>query len=484
MPANFLLSVSHWFNFLARICFALVLILAPCRWRIVLLSRPTFPIYPDYTDFLLYASDIILIFMLVFWASSLLISPHKVKLGSASIWVPLTGLTLAGFVSTFGGEDDAFSRYQAVRLVSLFLFYLYIVNEINVSIRPERTLSQAKGRSKGGMFDVFAAWVLIPVGLQLILQSLISIPQSLLQHSLGLASLGELRLNAAVAGVSIVPLGELRFLRVYGLTDHPNILGGCLAFGLVLLFGWMMYGKNRIRWLALVAFLPGLLALIMTFSRSAWLGFLIGTSFMVGLEAFLMRWDSVKRGVFIAIPSLIVLIPFIAANIQLFQTRMTVGAEQIERFEQQSLGERPFLIRSGATIFMEHSTIGVGLGTSPLALKSRFAEFPTNYQPPHLTLLTAAMETGVFGAVFYLFLMIIPIILFLSHWRTYAEQPIMLSSFILLLALMVVGLFDYYPWLNNAGRIWQWLAWGLFSAANMNSSVSPFPNPLSNPLPS
>jgi O-antigen ligase len=441
MRATFGLSVSYWLGILARVSFAAVLFFTPFRWRIVLWSRPTFPVYPDYTDFLLYSADIALIFTIVFWGCSLLLSPRKLALGSALIWISLICLTLAGLVSSVGGEDSVLSRYQGVRLVLLFLFYLYIVNEITL---PE--------------------WVLVPVGLQILLQSVIAISQSLLQRSLGWLSLGELRLDPQVAGVSIVPSGGLRFLRAYGLADHPNILGGCLAFGLILLFAWMMYGSSKSRWFALIAFLPGLLALVLTFSRSAWLGFLTGASFMVGLEALLRRWNSVKYAALIASISLLIVIPLLNKNAELFRVRMDVTSAE-ERFEQQSLDERAFLIRSGATIFAEHSALGIGLGASPLALKSRFPGFPTNYQPPHYTLLVAAMETGVVGAAFYSFLIVAPVIDFLSHWRAYVERPVLLGAFALLLALMVIGLFDYYTWLNNAGRIWQWLAWGLWSTA-------------------
>ncbi len=431
-------SLTYWLNLLARVFFALGIILAPLRWRIVLWSRPTFPVYPDYTNFLIYASDIALIGTLGFWGLSLFLLPRKLHPGSASIWIPLIGLTLAGFVSTFGGIDPVLSWYQVIRLVLLFLFYLYIVNEI---IAP--------------------AWVLVPVGLQLILQSMVAIPQSVLQNSIGLSALGELRLDPNAAGTGIVSVGGLRSLRAYGLADHPNILGGCLAFGLVLLLACIVYGKSRSRWLALTAFLPGLLALVMTFSRSAWLGFFTGSLFIVGVDAFAHKWDSVKRAVMLGCLGLLLVGPFIIKNISLFSSRVN----GLDLSQDPAMQERAYLIGAGNTIFVEHSALGVGLGASPLAMKSRFPDLRTNFQPPHYTLLEVAMETGVFGATFYFLLMVLPVMLFLARWRTYAEQPIMVGAFALLLALMVVGFFDYYPWLNEAGRIWQWLAWAVWSGA-------------------
>ena len=51
----------------------------------------------------------------------------------------------------------------------------------------------------------------------------------------------------------------------------------------------------------------------------------------------------------------------------------------------------------------------------------------------------------------------------LSHAALIAIQSVGASG--LLLALTLVGLFDYYTWLLVPGRLWQWLAWGLWAVA-------------------
>ena len=75
------------------------------------------------------------------------------------------------------------------------------------------------------------------------------------------------------------------------------------------------------------------------------------------------------------------------------------------------------------------------------------------------------METGIFGGVFYLLLIAIPFILFISNWKLFLQKPAIIGAFALLLSIMVAGLFDYYTWSYAYGRAWQWLGWGLFSAA-------------------
>ena len=60
----------------ARLAFAALIILSPFRARIDLVDRPVPPLYGDYTDFLLFWSDIALVATLVFWAFSLIARPR------------------------------------------------------------------------------------------------------------------------------------------------------------------------------------------------------------------------------------------------------------------------------------------------------------------------------------------------------------------------------------------------------------------------
>lgn len=430
--------ISHYFVIAARLAFMLTIVLFPLRWRMELWQRPFFPVYSDYTDFLFFAADLTLLYMLVLWGCSLLILPRKLKAGSLLLSLCLAGLIIAGWASILVSVDAMLSGYHAARFVLLLLFYFFIVNEIHSPV-----------------------WVIVPGALQIIIQSMVAMGQSFAQSSLGLQSLGEHMLEPARSGVSVVIGDGFRFLRAYGLSDHPNILGGCIAFGLVLLLAAALYGKGRQPVLASSVFLVAFPALVMTFSRSAWLSLMVAGSFMVVCEASARRWDSVKRVVLLGVLSLLVAAPFLIKNNSVFQKRVNSGNVS----QDAPMIERTMLIDAGNILFVEHSAIGVGLGASPLAMKERFEEFPLDFQPPHYAILNAAMETGVFGGVFYLLLLIVPVIAFLARWRVYLHQPLILGSFALLIALTVVGLFDYYTWMYMPGRLWQWLGWGMFSAA-------------------
>ena len=438
MVSSFQDRLSRFFIVGARLFFALTIFAIPFRWRLVIWQRPFFPLYSDYTDYLLFASDLSMLYLLLFWACSLLINPRKLRVGPSLMWISLLGLTIAGWVSVFGSVDGILSRYHAVRFVPLLLFYLFIVNEIKS-----------------------AAWVIVPVGAQILFQALIAVLQVTTQRSLGLQDFGELSLNPADSGTSVIFGNGFRFLRGYGLSDHPNILGGCIAFGLVLLLAVILHGNKRARIVSSIVFLLCFPALALTFSRSAWLSFFVAGSFMIGSEAFARRWDSVQRVILLGMLSLLIVTPFIQKNNLLFQSR--VNSANVA--QDAPMKERAFLLEAGNTLFVEHSAIGIGLGAAPLAMKERFIEFPLNFQPPHYAILTVAMETGVLGGMFYLLALAIPFVTIVLRWEFFSRRPALMGAFALLLAMTVVGFFDYYTWSYSYGRIWQWLGWGLYSAA-------------------
>lgn len=430
-------SIARFFNIGAKIFFALTVIFIPFRWRIEIWIRPMPPLYSDYTNFQLFLTDITLIYLLGFWCASLLVHPRKLNSGNVVIFICLIGLTIAGIISVFSSVDSILSRYHVFRFILLLLLYLYIVNELQSPF-----------------------WVIAPIALQIIIQVPVAMGQSLGQSSIGLQSLGEIPLDPQILGTSIIPINGVRFLRAYGLSDHPNILGGSIAFSLIILFAIVLYGKNRQPLFFSALFLMAFPSLIMTFSRSAWLSFSIATSFMVVSEAFAKKWDSVKRAILLGMLSLFVILPIMFQQTAVFEKRINAG----DVLSDEPMLERAYLLARGNALFVEHSAIGIGLGATPLAFERRFDNFPLNYQPPHYVPLLVALETGVLGGIFYLILFIMPCVLFIFKRKTYIHNPYVMASLALLLAISIVSLFDYYTWYVT-GRLWQWLAWGIFSLA-------------------
>ena len=436
----------HILEMLAKRLFFAALVLLPMRWRMVLWSRPDPPVYGDYTDFLLFAPDLAMIGALAVWGITFLVQPRRIHFGKAHVRTPLLGLTLAGWFSLVNSWDPPLSFYHARRLSLLFLFFLFVVNEVNSP-----------------------AWVVVAAGLQVFLQSIVAIGQSLLQHDLGLQWIGEYELDPLWEGVSVLGGGGVRFLRAYGLSDHPNILGGCLAFGLLILLAAFLHQTKRgaWTWMILAVFVPGFAALLATFSRSGWLAFFAGCVVVVGAEAIKRNAQALKRAMILAAICAVAAVPLVQRNMTFFFGRFDVGpsaSAQTSR-DRGSILERAYLFDASNRLFVNNALTGVGLGVSPVALKEAYPVFPINYQPPHFTLLASALETGILGGAFYFLLSALPILVFIVGRSRYLRDPQVIACAALLLAVTVVGLFDYYTWLLVPGRLWQWTAWGLWSVS-------------------
>ncbi|MBI4786840.1 MAG: O-antigen ligase family protein [Chloroflexi bacterium] len=430
---------------MSHIAFSATVVLIPFRMRAVLQERPLDPIFRDYTDLVLFASEFFLILTLALWGVSLLAEPRPIKSGPPFISIPLGGVALFGMISVFSSVDQVVSLNHSIHLLLLGAFYLYIVNEV-------ATLDA----------------LVVPVAIQVGIQAIVGVAQVLGQHSLGLQSAHELNLDPAWSGVSIVWGDGIRSLRAYGLTDHPNILGGSFAFALLALAAW--YTGNETRWQLWLGsiYALGALGLLLTFSRAGWLAFGAGVVFCALVFFKTRQRAALVRLLTIVAGALIVLAPFIWQNAPYLGVRLNQNnAFDQVAIETRSLSERDRLVVAASQIFSEHALFGIGIGALPQAEKLRypdFGAFDAYYQPAHFVLLDVAAEIGIYGAVFYLVVTIAP---WLTMWRNRKRltfSPALVGISGALLAITLVGFFDYYTWLLAPGRLWQWLIWGLWAA--------------------
>jgi O-antigen ligase len=446
--------VEKIFNAVARVSFGLTLVVLPFRHRIELLNRETYPVYQDYTNFLLFASDITLGLMLLFWIPARLLGERKISYRPISLTGLLVALTALSALSTASSIDPELSAYHSLRIIMLIGFYIYIINEI-------KDLDQIIG----------------PLLIQLPIQGIVAITQVTRQGSVGLGWLGEHDLDPARAGISVVLDQGERILRAYGLADHPNILGGVLALGLLVLSGWIVArweetptidpGKLLV---SAGIFTIGFVALFMTYSRTAWLAWLGGSAIFLLL---LWKTGSRKRinvlfGLWFA--GALLTSPFILQNRSLLGSRLNLqNSLQSREVEERSFPERAALIQAGNRIFSQSPLLGVGLGAFPLALQQVEPEFPYPYQPPHIVLLEVAAETGILNALLFSIILIWPWFIGLTQRKSLLFSPAVLTAYALLFAITMIGLFDYYPWLLQPGRLWLWLSWGLWAVVYTQS---------------
>ncbi|MGH2468068.1 MAG: O-antigen ligase family protein, partial [Candidatus Limnocylindrales bacterium] len=482
----------------ARFAFAATVVLSPFRARIELLARPSPPVYGDFTDVLLFWSDAALLLTLGLWLVSFIGRPQRVRLGPRFLAWSAAGLLAVAWLGVPASIDPGLSAYQAGRLLILALLGLYVLNEIE---RP--------------------ADLLLPVGAMVAVQALVGLGQVLAQGSLGLGALGELRLSPSLP-VSVVTAADgIRTLRAYGLTDHPNILGGLLVLGLLLVAGafvaasadgrrtqggrvsvrrvqvggarvggarvggsrvgrarapwnrvpWARVRWARVRWAGLALFGLGAAALLVTFSRSAWLALAVGFVVLAGMLAPIVG-RAARRSVWRPLAAVLlcgamVSAPFAVAFLpDLLARTDTQGPIATEA---RSLDERGAVAAATVAVAREHPVLGVGLGTLPLAIQAAQPHFPYDLQPASVVLLDAAAETGLLGGLLELALIVGPWVALVRLRRAWTPELAVASA--ALAAVTVVGFFDYYTWTYQAGRIWAWLVLGLWAAAYAAASA-------------
>jgi len=377
--------------------------------------------------------------------------------GKPGIGLPLMGLT----VLVLAGLDRALTWRTAVQVVGLGLFwltYLFMLTE-----RPRLT---------------------IPLALVVLVQGTVAMGQFLCQRDLGLAFLGEMALDPAVSGISVLWARDRRWLRGYGLTAHPNTLGAMLAVLLLLLlpalwgaWGWRRAARKtppgrRLELGGAVALMivvsVGLVGLLASFSRASWLAFGAGVCTWVIGAGWGKLWAARRKGeehrgtrsLAVRLPVQLV-IPLLFAALFLVMYRDLVVSRFVgldTPIEARSLNDR----RRDAELALElaagHPWRGVGAGNYLPAVR----EVTLDSRPVHSVPLLVAAELGVPGAALWVWVMVaglwaagmtaIPGASMKSGGRPPAIVegcPMALGTW---LAILMLGMFDVSLWVTTSWR--------------------------------
>jgi hypothetical protein len=186
-------------------------------------------------------------------------------------------------------------------------------------------------------------------------------------------------LTGAVRGTAV--LGSQRWLRPYGLTLHPNIAGGFAAVGCVLFaWGWL---RGRNPWqLALTS--TALAEVLLSFSRSAWLGALLGLALLI----LMVRQNRGALLLALAVPT----VGFAAT----LGTLALARAEASGQLESDSISQRVYLAGTAVRFWREQPVLGIGPAQfSEHEVQAYGASFTP--EPVHNGPLLVLAETGLFG---------------------------------------------------------------------------------------
>jgi O-antigen ligase len=288
-------------------------------------------------------------------------------------------------------------------------------------------------------------WALWLVAAFVALQGTIAVLQFARQDAVGLSALGELAIDPQGQGMSVIEAGGRRWLRAYGLTPHPNVLGGYLAMGLLVCLAALLLGQaNHRRWLWIPVVL-GMLGLFVTFSRAAWLGAGIGIVFMSAMTRLWrvvdVRSRRVRQRIWLA--GILLALTGVVLGLAYRDLLVTRFLRLGSPLEATSIQERLVDYRQAWGLIRAVPLKGTGSGYYVDALWAGVGEDrPPGFRRVHNTFLLAAAELGVGGALLWTWLLLVaPVTLARQGDRARSALAGWAAA---LVAAAVTGLFDSY----------------------------------------
>jgi O-antigen ligase len=229
----------------------------------------------------------------------------------------------------------------------------------------------------------------------------------------------------------VIETGVGRFLRAYGPFDHPNILGGMMVLGIILvLYSSLRKEINRNdRLFYLITLALFYLALLVSFSRTAWLALIISVPFILFIASRRGKFQRKLIGFFLFLIigiSAAVVIP----NRELFLTRTQTQS----RLEQKSISERELYLEQAQKVISQNPVLGTGAGNYVLDLQKIIpGQASWYYQPVHNYWLLVWAEIGFLG--------LLAMIIF---WFAAFRKSFKNGLWPIILALFIFSLFDHW----------------------------------------
>jgi O-antigen ligase len=291
-------------------------------------------------------------------------------------------------------------------------------------------------------------------------QSILGSAQFFLNRSVGIHWMGESILASNIEGVAKIIIRGEKHIRAYGTFPHPNILAGFLIitifFILSLLLKRLVFAKNNMEvsrgtffyhiptQFLVITFAILLMGLLLTFSRSAIIGLLLGL--ILGLLWFrkLLFKKIFRREIIVLIFILIISVTFFAQS--------HINATSI--FSTQSLEERNLYQRVSYETISHHPLTGIGIGQFVFG---EFKKYPDmegwQYQPVHNIYLLVFSELGIVGVIFLLLFFSVTMRPKINRKSISYGELTYLSFYCIIFSFLFISLFDHYFWDIKLGMI-------------------------------
>lgn len=311
------------------------------------------------------------------------------------------------------------------------------------------------------------------------LLALLTIAQAAAQESIGLLVLGEFPITAA-DGPSVIRAGMIEYVRPYGLMPHPNANAGALLIGLLAAVGLASVGLAAGGMRRAIAISAGLgaiaFALLLTFSRAAWIGAAIGGALLLpGLWPLLRTLP--RRRVALTIGAVgIAGAVFVAQYTPLITARTGTTQESIEL---RSVADRLIFTEYALRALRDHPLTGVGAGNFPWQASAYLTEtfYELRGDNVHNVLLSTAAELGLVGAALLIAAHAVGVGLALRqlHRSTGTDRAVRAGLFGVWAGLAIVGLFDHYPYTFPGFQLAWWGALALLTVPPQQKTLLTVP---------
>jgi len=371
----------------------------------------------DYLSPTLYLTDLLILGILGLWGVEKIFKFFKNYWCLSIFWLFL-------FLNVILAQNQPAALYKLAKILEFFLLGFYIVkNQFPISnIQP-----------------------LISVAI--VYSSLIAIFQFLKQGSIGgpFWFLGERTFNGETPGIAQAIIDGQLILRPYATFPHPNVLGGFLTVGLILIlpvissrFSVFSFQSLGFRLISFMACFLGIITLFLTFSRLAW--FVFGLSLLV--YGFWFAW--LKRRAILKHWLILLLLIVIGS----FLFPLTIPRLRVfVQIQPESLIIRQDLNMAAWEMVKKSPIIGVGLGNFLVRLPEFYQEKGQVrfLQPAHNIYLMIGAETGLVGLGLFLWFILLTFIKLLH----YSITPLLIA----LISILILGFFDHYFYTLQQGQL-------------------------------
>ncbi len=286
-----------------------------------------------------------------------------------------------------------------------------------------------------------------------VLQSCLAIWQFFIQYIPANKWLGLAEHISSVPGTIILETVDQRWMRAYGSLPHPNMLGGFLLVGILLLL-WLSLRVKKYthRILLFTATIITTTGLFFSFSRSAWIATVITCAISLMYTAYKKEFVSFAKQGFIVLVSCFTLIALLGIFGDLAYSRIFPSTE----LEYTSIDLRLTFGQQALTVIQNNPIGGVGIGNYILGVHQFVNSMWPGwyYQAVHNIYLLSVAELGfIGGGVFILALVVLVVGTAIS--KLSSSRMVLTLPFI---GLLIIGITDHYLWTIEFGLVLLFIA--------------------------